>query len=123
MPVPRPAERMPPASTDEFVSSIHLHHPAPHPLVKVGIQRYEHVRSNEPMSRGPGQTCFLRTDQKSTAQIATTYANQNQMSTAPEASGNLSIGFCPPNLSSPASTCSWKIWRCRLLVSSCGTPQ
>src|SRR5216683_7016714 len=36
MPVPRPAEKMPPASTDEFVSSIHLH-PAPHPLVKVGI--------------------------------------------------------------------------------------
>src|SRR5712691_9480010 len=36
MPVPRPAEKTPPASTDEFVSSIHLH-PAPHPLVKVGI--------------------------------------------------------------------------------------
>src|SRR5258706_622905 len=35
------------------------------------------------MSSGPGQTCFRRTDQKSTAEIATTYANQNLMSTAP----------------------------------------
>src|SRR5260370_22996457 len=37
MPVPRSAEKTPPASTDEFVSSIHLR-PAPHPLVKVRIR-------------------------------------------------------------------------------------
>src|SRR5258708_13149538 len=36
MPVLPPAEELPPSSTDEFVSSIHLHPPAPHPLCEGG---------------------------------------------------------------------------------------